>query len=81
MCVCVFNCIVLSYCHYGVIKHGDDDGDDDDDDDDDYIRGSIRTWTRICCMRNPDIPSRGVFPSEIPPGIPQEIPENPLENT
>ena len=23
MCVCVFNCIVLSCCHYGVIKHDD----------------------------------------------------------
>ena len=20
-CMCVMNCIVLSYCHYGVIKH------------------------------------------------------------
>ena len=23
VCVCVFNCIVLSCCHYGVIKHDD----------------------------------------------------------
>jgi len=29
ICVCLFNCIGLSCCHYDVIKHDDDDDDDD----------------------------------------------------